>query len=165
MTSDIMDDEKMPCKNLHWELWEIWEFSLFSMQKNHKSKKDQAVSELDPWNRGMSRRNLDGMDIHQIGIVPQNDWFYPIFSPKHPTSLKIYWRTNCAPTAILLTFRPHKYGTLCELYGIFQNFYRKITPIDLRKRRIQPLRHAPFCMVRTSQFILYCTLIKRTDVA
>ena len=51
----------------------VQKVQIVQCKKITNQKKDQAVSELDPWNRGMSRCNLDGMDIHQIGIVPQND--------------------------------------------------------------------------------------------
>ncbi len=79
--------------------------------------------------------------------------FVPFPPKKHPTSLKIYWRVKCAHPAILLALCPRVYGTLCEMYGIFRRFHGKLLPIHLKKRRIQLLRRAPFCMVCTTQLV------------
>lgn len=62
-----------------------------------------------------------------------NGLFYSIFAKKHPTSLKIYWKANCAPTAISLTFRARKYGSLCEMYGIFSKSTEKPPPYTIER--------------------------------
>ena len=72
MTSDIMNDEKFAlCTfcTICTIAGESAESANSAMQKN-KSKKDQAVSEPDPWNRGMSEYNSDGMDGDYFIIFP-----------------------------------------------------------------------------------------------